>query len=259
VNGLEEYLIAGMSASMLRNKIDAKLSNGYISELFVEENKVVVRDWNANKMYEMSYTIDGEEITLSTEKTEVALIWKPIDQVQESDLRIAELEKENEELKAQLAETEKIEESIVEDKVEVEVEAEVKSESSDKVIAYAEAIATLTETVATLKSHIAELEPYRLEAVRVAEEKAKAEIEARKAELKLMAEKVVKEELTAEMNDAIESQDENSLKLLIADFVIANVKPSESIVEEKQEDVVIASSTKDEEYIVQKEQKIRLF
>lgn len=265
VNGLEEYLIAGMSASMLRGKVDSKLMGGWVTEIFVEEGKVIVRDWTEDKTFLMSYTLDGEDVTLLPEKVEVALTWTPVDQVQESDLRIAELEKENEELKAQLAESVKAEEPKEECACEgecqcekAEVKEEVKAESDDKVIAYAEAIATLTETVATLQSHIAELEPYRLEAVRLAEEKAQAEIEAKKAELKVMTEKVVAE-LTAEMLDAIEAQDEKTLKLLIADYAIANVKGSDSIVAEKQEDVVIATATKDEEYAVKKDKTIRLY
>jgi hypothetical protein len=141
---------------------------------------------------------------------------------------------------------------VVEDKV---VEAEKVDDKEDKMIAYADAIATLTQTVATLQAQISELEPYRLEAVRLAEEKALAETEARKAELKVMAERVVGE-LTAEMNEAIESQDEKALKLLIADFAIANVKESTSVVAEKIEDVIIA--TKDEEYNVTVQRKIQL-
>jgi hypothetical protein len=147
-------------------------------------------------------------------------------------------------------------EPVVEAEVEPEpVEAEKSDDKEDKMVAYAEAIATLTQTVATLQAQVLELEPYRLEAVRLAEEKALAETEAKKAELKVMAERVVGE-LTAEMNDAIEAKDEKALKLLIADFAIANVKESTSVVAEKIEDVVIAS--KDEEYVVEKPRQIKL-
>jgi hypothetical protein len=194
---------------------------------------------NSEQQSEVTGLEDNLVVELKEEELEVTA--EKVDEVvSETEEEVVEAEKPVEEAE------------VVEDKV---VEAEKVDDKEDKMIAYADAIATLTQTVATLQAQISELEPYRLEAVRLAEEKAFAETEARKAELKVMAERVVGE-LTAEMNEAIESQDEKALKLLIADFAIANVKESTSVVAEKIEDVIIA--TKDEEYNVTVQRKIQL-
>jgi len=194
---------------------------------------------NSEQQSEVTGLEDNLVVELKEEELEVTA--EKVDEVvSETEEEVVEAEKPVEEAE------------VVEDKV---VEAEKVDDKEDKMIAYADAIATLTQTVATLQAQISELEPYRLEAVRLAEEKALAETEARKAELKVMAERVVGE-LTAEMNEAIESQDEKALKLLIADFAIANVKESTSVVAEKIEDVIIA--TKDEEYNVTVQRKIQL-
>ena len=194
---------------------------------------------NSEQQSEVTGLEDNLVVELKEEELEVTA--EKVDEVvSETEEEVVEAEKPVEEAE------------VFEDKV---VEAEKVDDKEDKMIAYADAIATLTQTVATLQAQISELEPYRLEAVRLAEEKALAETEARKAELKVMAERVVGE-LTAEMNEAIESQDEKALKLLIADFAIANVKESTSVVAEKIEDVIIA--TKDEEYNVTVQRKIQL-
>lgn len=251
VKDLDEILIAGMSMDMLRGKISAKLEySQWTVEMFMGDSKAVIRDWDEDKYYIVEFSVNGEEVDVNLEgKVEGALVWTAKDSVSETDLRIAELEKEKEELNAKLAELEKVEEEPVVEEPVVEPAVE-----DDKVEKYAEAIATLNETVKQLKAQVEELEPYRLEAQRLAEEKALAELNALKDSLKGTAQSVVGEgnELTAEMASAIEDADEKALKVAIAEFVIANVKVVESSVKVAEVEPKVEVGTEDEDYSIKK-------
>lgn len=257
VDNLNEILIAGMSQNMLREKISAKLEySQWTVETFMDDNKAVIRDWDEEKYYIVEFSVNGEEVEVNEEmKVEGALIWKPITEVSETDLRVAELEQKVVELESKLAEVQTpVEEAVAEEVAEVEGTVEViPVVEEDKLVQYAEVIATLSETVKELTSKVNELEPYRLEAQKLAEEKELAELNARKDELTATAKSIVGEnELTAEMASAIESVDEKALKVAIAEYVIANVVVTESTIKvaEKSENVII--STSDSDYTIKK-------
>lgn len=260
VNNLNEILIAGMSQNMLREKISAKLEySQWTVETFMDDSKAIIRDWEEGKYYIVEFSVNGEEVEVNEEmKVEGALIWKPITEVIDTDLRVAELEKEKDELIAKIEELEKAEEVIAET-VEKEVVVEAEAEKSDKVVEYAEVIAKLSENVKALESKVAELEPYRLEAQALAEEKALTELNEKKNSLKETALSIVGDkELTAEMNSAIESTDEKALKVAIAEFVIANVTVKESTVKVAEKNESIEIATEDSDYTI-KENKFELF
>jgi len=277
VKDLDNILIAGMSQSMLREKISAKLEySQWTVETFMDDNKAVIRDWEENKYYIVEFSVNGEEVEVNEEmKMEGALIWKPVDEVAETDLRVAELEKEKEELISKIAELETVEE-VVEDVVdeavvesteeivaEVSDEDEVKevvADESDKIVEYAEVIAKLSETVKTLESKVEELEPYRLEAEKLAEEKVLAELNAVKESLKSTAQSIVGEgnEITAEMASAVEEADEKALKVAIAEFVIANVSVVESTIKVAELEPKVIVGTEDEDYSI-KDKDIELY
>jgi hypothetical protein len=275
VKDLDGILIAGMSQSMLREKISAKLEySQWTVETFMDDNKAVIRDWEENKYYIVEFSVNGEEVEVNEEmKMEGALIWKPVDEVSEADLRVAELEKEKEELVAKIAELETVEEVVkpVESTEEVIVAEVVESveknevkepvvDESDKIVKYAEVIAKLSETVKTLEAKVEELEPYRLQAEKLAEEKVLAELNAVKESLKNTAQSIVGEgnEITAEMATAVEEADEKALKVAIAEFVIANASVVESNIKVAELEPKVIVGTEDEDYSI-KDKDIELY
>lgn len=252
VEELKEILIAGMSIDMLRDKLSKALNyDMYIQQMFLDDNKVVVRDWEDRKNYIIEFSIEGEEVVVDKEnKVEAVVVVKPVGETSSEDLRIAELESELEELKAEIAKAEE------EPQVETE-EVETAEEEEKEEIDYAEIIAELTKKIEIL-------EPLAKEAERLAEEKAKTELAEFKGKLKSKAEKVLAEgdELNEAMLAAIEDADEKALKVAIGEYAIELAqkvlsKESEIAVAETQ-DVVIGVA--DSDYNVdEKKSKIELF
>lgn len=254
-----EILIAGMSIDMLREKISKALNyDMYIIQMFLDDGKVVVRDWSTDASYIIPFTVDGETVTVDVEnKIEASVVVKPKDEVSEQDLRIAELEKQIEELTA-----EKVEEPIVEPIVETdetkEVIAEEIIEEVKDVVDYAEIIAELTKKIELL-------EPLAEQAKVLAEEKAQVELAELKGKLKAKAERVLAEgdELTESMLAAIEEADEKTLKIAIGEYAIEmaqKVLSKESEIKTAEtKDVVIGVSDSDYSVDGKKSSKIELY
>ena len=274
VKSLDEFLIAGMSEDMLRTKINAKLGyDKYVTQTFIGDNKVIVREWSEDEYYIVEFTVSGDEVEVMMDsKVKGALVWKSIDEISELDLRVAELETANVELQAkvdELTSEKEVDESVEAEKCEDdEMKAEEESTTTvaeeDVVVKYAETITTLAETVKVLESKIAELEPYRLEALKLAEEKALAELAERKEVLTQMAKSVLAEaeEMTEQMSLAVENMDERELKIAIAEYTIEKYKSitheSKSIVAEVKDKDVIIGATDGSDYNLGSKPKIEL-
>lgn len=254
-----EILIAGMSIDMLREKISKALNyDMYVVQMFLDDSKVVVRDWSTDASYIIPFTVDGETVTVDVEnKIEASVVVKPKDEVSEQDLRIAELEKQIEELTA-----EKVEEPIVEPVTETD---ETKEVIAEEVIEEAKDVVDYAEIIAELTKKIELLEPLAEQAKILAEEKAQAELAEFKGKLKSKAEKVLHEgdELTEQMLAAIEDADEKMLKVAIGEYAIelaqkALSKESE-IKTAETKDVVIGVSDSDYSVDDNKSSKIELY
>lgn len=252
-----EILIAGMSIDMLREKISKALNyDMYIIQMFLDDSKVVVRDWSTDASYIIPFTVDGETVTVDVEnKIEASVVVKPKDEVSEQDLRIAELEKQIEELTAEKEVEPTIDESIVEPIVETATE---EGEETKEEVNYAEIISELTKKIELL-------EPLAEQARILAEEKAQAELAEFKDKLKAKAEKVLHEgdELTEQMLAAIEDADEKMLKVAIGEYAIElaqKVLSKESEIKTAEtKDVVIGVSDSDYSVDGKKSSKIELY
>lgn len=237
---------AGMSVNLIYSKINEQLGYDlWVSDLFLEDSKVVVRNW-AEKTYEiMTFTIDGEEVNVDLESGEKGnLVWKSEDEVSDNDLKIAELEKANVELLEQVTNLESAQ--IVEPVVAEPSQNEPDDEPDDKQVEYAEKINELSEIVKDLTAEIEGLKPFKADFETLQAEKQAEELEVLKSTLTATAKLVIGEdgELTEDMTKAIKNANEKELKIAIADYHLGNL-PEETIDDDKDEDEVITSSDGD--------------
>jgi len=256
VDNLKDIIIAGMSVDTLRYKLNEQLTyTQWTWDFYVQEGKIIIRDWDKDEFYIADYTVDGDEVTVDLNNKKKGIqVFKTEDEVTESDLVLSELKEEEEKHNQAITEKDELIAELQvpkasEEKPEDIKESEVVAEESSKLVEFAEQITELTKQLNIQKELIAELEPFKTQAQLLAEEKAKAELEELKSELTIDAKSVVAE-ITEEMQTAIDNADDKALKVIIAEYLInsAKDKKEELVVAEKDE--VIKQVPSDSEYLI---------
>lgn len=216
----------------------------YVFELY--ETKVIVKNWEENKYYIYDYQMNGDVPQVdASSKYEVSLVVYKKEETPEDAMLIVstrlglvkeELEEVKEELsavKTELAELEK-EEPVVETEEEV-VEEEETVEEEVKVEADDDKLSEMAETIIKLQEEIESLRPFKEELMEKKAEEKRVADEAKREELRELAEKHLGKELSEDVETFIAELDEKSIRLEIANKVIAeskNVKVEEDIVVE---------------------------
>lgn len=242
---INEKSIGNLIAEIESQIMQAEDYNAYVLEVYTD--RVLARNWADGKYYVYEYMMEGEEPKVDMEsKYEASIIVQKKEETAEDDMVLAstrlglvkdELETVKEELSTLIAEKEELEQAevIEEDEAEVETSEEevvVEEENDDK-------LSEMAETIIKLQEEIESLRPFKEELMEKKAEEKRIADEAKREELKTLAEKHLGKELSEEVETFIAELDEKSIRLAIADMVIAEKKAVKV-----EEDIVVETSDK---------------
>lgn len=218
----KKVLKGGLSSDLIYSKLNQELDSGvWVSQLFQDDMKFVAYDYTNQTHKIMSYTIDGETVTIDKDSAvEGSLIWKTSDEITQEDLKIAEIAS----LKVEKDELQKKVDELESASIETNVEADIDIDIDDKTVEYAEQIIKLNEKIESMSDEIEGFKKYKEKYEQAEAEKQEQELATLKESLKEMAQRVVGKEndVTEEMAEAIENVNEKELKLAIAEYYLSN-------------------------------------
>ena len=189
----------------VRQAINAANPNDwfYISYLFPMEYRAVAHNWESTdtQFVEFKYTVNSDDTISITSQTNVEMQFVLVAEIAEKDTQLATL---------------------------TTALSEKETELSSKI----EAITKLGEDISAKEAEIAELIPFREKVELIEKAEKEAELAQKKEDLKVLATKggyITVEDLeTPEISEMIDNLNEQGIKCLIAEKVIAKLEVSEA-------------------------------